>query len=371
MIVVGQDLHVRNSMLYATDEHGEVFVKGRYANRVEDMTAFWEHLLRAVGGEVQPIRVVLEATTNSRAGRQLMIDSAAEFGLPITVDVVNPRKVRLIAESVCKTDLLDAQVLNELGRANLRLPVCYVPDDEEFALREHLRARSDLVRMRTMLKNRIHATLHRRGILKPKDGLFGKAGRTFLDQLGLDEAGREIVKRFLTLIDQINENIEASTASLRSVQRRDRWRRDAALLQTIPGMGMITALTILAELGDISRFRSRSAVSNYAGLTPRERSSDGKRQLGHISRRGSVHLRHVLGEAAWVAIRKVPAYAALYERVAARRGKCIAIVAVARRMLEDGWVMLKRSEPFRYVPPASTPEGTTRVDEYVAPSVAG
>lgn len=371
MIVVGQDLHVRNSMLFATDEDGKLLDRRRCPNRPEDMVAFWERVLTAAGGELQPVRVVLEATTNTRAGRQLMIDSAAKLGLPISAEVVNPRKIRLIAESVCKTDLLDAQVLNELGRANLRLPVCYMPDDEEFALREHLRARSDLVRLRTMVKNRVHALLHRRGILTPQDGLFSKAGRAFLEQVEGDEAGREILQRFLALMGQINEAIDASTASLRAVQRRERWRHNAALLQTMPGMGLITALTILAELGDLARFRSRAAVSNYAGLTPRVRSSDDRRRLGHISRRGSAHLRHMLVEAAWVAIRRVPAYAALFERVAARRGKCVAIVAVARRMLENAWVMLKRSEPFRYVPPVRGPEGTTRVDEWVVPSVAG
>ena len=124
MIVVGEDLHVRNAMLHATDDAGTVLVSGRFPTVRAGMTDFWEKLLYAVGGEEQPIRVVLEATTNSRAGRQLMIDTAAEFGLTIQADVVNPRKVRLIAESVCKTDLLDAKVLNELGRANLRLPTC-------------------------------------------------------------------------------------------------------------------------------------------------------------------------------------------------------------------------------------------------------
>ena len=371
MIFVGQDLHVRNSMLYATDQQGRLLARGRYPNTERAMTTFWEDVLEAVGGRVQPIRVALEATTNARAGRSLMLRTAEGLGLPVTADVVDPRKIRLIAESVTKTDLLDAQVLNELVRSNLRLPVCHMPDDDEFALREHLRARSDLVRLRTMLKNRVHAVLHRRGILRPRDGLFTRAGRGFLEQLDLDEAGRMIVNRFLGLIDQINQVIDQSVASLRAVQRRPRWARPAALLQTIPGVGLITALTILAELGDRSRFRSRAAVANYAGLAPRVRSSDSKCHLGHISRRGSAHLRLVLAEAAWVAVRKVPAYEAIYERIRARRGKSVAIVAVARRILEDAWTMLKRSEPFRFVPPVARPEGTTRVDDFVAPSVAG
>lgn len=370
MIFVGQDLHVRNSMFYATDAEGRMLMQRRCANQAAEMANFWETLLKKTGGEIQPVRVVLEATTNARAGQRLMIDSGAAAGLPVQADVVDPRKIRLIAESTVKTDLVDAKVLCELARSNFRLPVCYMPDNEEFALREHLRARSDLVRLRTMLKNRVHAVLHRRGILRPRDGLFSLNGQAFLQALELDPEGREIVDCFSTLITQINEALAAAEQSLRKLRRKERWRRPAALLESIPGVGLITALTILAELGDLSRFRSRAAVANYSGLTPRVHWSDGKGYLGRTTRRGSAHLRQMLCEAAWVSIGKVPAYEALFNRVAARRGKATAIVAVARRLLEDAFVILKRNEPFRFVSPPTTAD-TTRVDRKVASSVAG
>lgn len=370
MIFVGQDLHVRNSMFYAADAEGRMLMQRRCANRPAEMVAFWETLLEKIGGEVQPVRAVLEASTNARAGQRLMIDSGAAAGLSVQADVVDPRKIRLIAESVVKTDLLDAKVLCELAGSNFRLPVCYMPDDEEFALREHLRARNDLVRLRTMLKNRVHAVLHRRGILTPRDGLFSRNGQAFLKSLELDPEGRELLDRFGRLITQLNEALAASEQSLRKLRKTERWHRSAELLETIPGIGLITALTILAELGDLSRFRSRAAVANYAGLTPRVHWSDEKGYLGRTSRRGSAHLRQMLCEAAWVSIRKAPAYEALFNRVAARRGKATAIVAVARRLLEGAFVILKRSEPFRFVSPPSTAD-TTCADRQVAPSVAG
>ena len=370
MIFVGQDLHVRNSMLYATDSEGRLLMRCRCENRPAEMAGFWETLLRKAGGEVQPVRVILEATTNARAGQRLIARTGQAAGLPVQADVVDPRKIRLIAESVVKTDLLDARVLCELARSNFKLPLCYMPDDEEFALREHLRARSDLVRLRTMLKNRVHAVLHRRGILRPQDGLFSRNGRAFLQALELDPEGREILDRFGTLIEQVNAALAASEHALRELRRRQRWQRPAALLQTIPGIGLITALTILAELGDLSRFRSRAAVAHYAGLTPRVHFSDGKGYLGHTTRRGAAHLRQMLCEAAWISVRKVPVYEALFNRVAARRGKSIAIVAVARRLLEDAFVILRRNVPFRFVSPPPVVD-TTRVDRQVAPSVAG
>lgn len=383
MIFVGMDVHVRNSFLHAADEAGRRLAHRRCPNEPEELAAFCRELVAKNKGACVPTRVVLESTTNSRAMQRMMGQAAMLCGDPVTVEVLDARKLRIIAESVCKTDGIDAKVLCDLARSNLDLPRCYLPDDEEFALREHLRARSDLVRMRTMVKNRIHAALHRRGILSPSAGLFTTGGREFLKQVELDEAGRIIADRYLAILDDLERRIDDSTKELKVLMRRERWLKPAALLQTMPGIGLITALVILAELGDLKRFRSRAAVANYAGLVPVIRDSNQKHYSGGISHRGSSHLRHVLTEAAWVAVTRVPAYQALFERVAGRRGKLVAIVAVARRMLETAVRMLWKEEAFRHAPiprlnpTASPPLGLTevtgapRVDRQIASSVAG
>ena len=292
------------------------------------------------------MRAVLESTTNSRAIARLLQQYGKEAGIDLCAQVLHARKLRVIAESVSKCDTQDATVLNELARSNLKLPVCYMPDDQVFALREHLRSRSDLVRMRTMLKNRVHAVLHRRGILKSVDDLFTKAGRSWLAELKLEEAGRDIVDRYLALVDQLQETIKASTAQLKALARQERWCASAARLQTMPGVGLITSLTILAELGEISRFKSRAAVSNFAGLVPVVRNSNETQYSGGITHRGPTHLRAVLVESAWMSKARAPRYNVIFNRVAERRGKQVAIVAVARRMLEDAWTMLIRNEVF-------------------------
>jgi len=298
-------------------------------------------------------------------------DAARSSGFAsVQADVLDARKLRIIAESVCKTDALDARAINELARSNLKLPTCYMPDDEEFALREHLRARSDLVRQRTMIKNRVHALLHRRGVLSPKAGLFTKAGRAFLQDLSVDDAGRSILDRYLQLFEQMEKHIANSMRDIRSVMRRDRWARRAALLQTMPGVGILTSLTILAELGDLKRFRSRAAVTNFAGMAPIVRNTNTKHYSGGISHRGSAHLRRVLTEAAWMSANRVPRYQAMFERIAMRRGKQVAIVAVARRMLEDCVCMLWKNEAFRYEPTKKN-VGSTRRDRKIASGVAG
>jgi transposase len=343
MRVIGMDVHVRNSFLHVTEADGQVLCRGRVGNTLGQLAEFLAPLER----DAQPVRAVLESTTNSRAIHRLLQEYARQAGLDLRAEVLDARKLRIIAESVSKCDKNDAAVLNELARSNFKLPVCYVPDDEVFTLREHLRARADLVRVRTMLKNRVHAVLHRRGVLNPLKDVFTKPGRQWLGELKLDEAGRTILDRFLAMIDQLEQTIAQSTASLNQLAKSQRWCKPVALLRTMPGVGPITSLTILAELADIKRFKSRASVSNFAGLVPVLRDSNQKHYAGGITHRGPTHLRAVLVEAAWTSKGRAPQYAAIFDRVARRKGKQVAIVAVARRMLEDAWTMLTRDEVFR------------------------
>jgi transposase len=366
MRVVGMDVHVRNSFLCVTDADGHLVGRGRVGNSLGEISQF----LGSLPGSDQPLRVVLESTTNSRAIQRMMLEYGTGAGVQVQAQVLDARKLRVIAESVSKCDKLDAAVLNELARSNLKLPACYVPDDEVFALREHLRARSDLVRMRTMLKNRIHAILHRRGILNPVKDLFTKDGRRWLSEMKLDEAGRQILDGYLSTLDQLQGTIDESTSGLAKLSRTQRWCKAVGLLRTMPGIGPITSLTILAELGDINRFASRAGLSNYAGIVPVVRTSNQKGFSGHITRRGPAHLRSVLVEAAWTAIGRVPQYAAIYNRIAAKKAKQIAVVAVARRILEDAWTMLKRDEVFRLMTVTSETLASNVTDVRISDSAA-
>jgi transposase len=225
------DVHVRNSFLCVTEADGQLLRRGRIGNTLGELAEF----LGPLEEDGEPMRAVLESTTNSRAIHRLLQEYGRQAGIDLTAEVLDARKLRIIAQSVSKCDKHDAAVLCELARSNLKLPVCYMPDEEVFALREHLRARSDLVRMRTMLKNRVHAVLHRRGILSPdsmKD-VFTKAGRKWLAELKLDEAGRSILDRYLVMIDQLQQTILLSTASLHELERQQRWCRPSALLKSL------------------------------------------------------------------------------------------------------------------------------------------
>ncbi len=194
MIFVGMDVHVRNSYLSVTDEAGRRLRQGRVGNTLGELAEFLAPF------EGQPIEVSLENTTNARAIHRLLASYGARASIDLTAQVLDARKLRIIAESATKCDQPDADVLNELTRSNLKLPCCYLPDDEVFGLREHLRARSDLVQLRTNVKNRLHSVLHRRGILRPKGDLFTAGGRAWLDEIELDEPGRSVLQRYWALL---------------------------------------------------------------------------------------------------------------------------------------------------------------------------
>jgi transposase len=351
MISVGVDVHVRNLFVHAQDASGAVLTRGRCGLSLAEVAQKLgplERLARAAG---EPVKASLEATTNSRAVALLLERYGRQAGIDLTAQVLDARKLRVIAESVTKCDRLDAAVLAELTACGLRLPACHVPDADVFALREHLRCRADLVRLSTMLKNRVHALLHRR-LLSPPAGadLFGLAGSAYLDSLAgtLDDAGAEALGHYRALLAAVKAELTASQKALRELARSERWKSDAAILLSVPGVGVVTAMTILAELGDYRRFARRAEVAAYAGLVPIVRDSSDKSGRGPITKRGPALLRWALIEAAHAAVRRPGVYGVLYAELAAGKPGPVAITAVARRLLEDAWTLLIKREAFRF-----------------------
>lgn len=338
MIHVGMDIHHTNSYVRAIDAEGRVLPGKRIYHN--DMMALWQYLEPFKG---QPKRLVFEATANSRWMQRLLgADPSIE---PVAV---TPHKVRIIAETVAKTDKIDATVLAQLSQMNA-LPRAWLPDEQQEALRELVRHRASLVRLRTRAKNRINGVLIRQGIVRPLGDIFGPLGREWLATVELQAVMRLQVDHWLTLIDAYNERMVALEQRLyQDLARRDRWHKDVALLQSMPGVGRLTALVILAELGDYRRFHKRSEVSGFAGLVPTSKRSDRSSRYGRISKRGPTLLRSILVEAAPHAVRKVPRYETLYRRLRTAKGANVGKVAVARQMLEDAWTMLIKQEPFRY-----------------------
>jgi len=289
--------------------------------------------------------VVLESTAMTWAIAELLAEHAGR------VTVSNPMRTRAIASAKVKTDKIDARVLAQLGAADF-LPEVWAPDEVTRALRRRIAHRSSLVRQRTRLRNQIHAVLTRNLIDAPVSDVFGQGGRRWLAEVVLPAHEREAVDSNLRLHDALDGEVELVERGLAEQALADpKVRR----LITVPGVGAITALALVAVIGDVTRFPSPRHLVGYLGLDPRVRQSGEKAaRHGHISRAGQAHARGLLIEAAHTAIRTPGPLRAFHARIAARRGKQIAICATARKLAVLAWHLLSKHEDYRYGAPTIT-----------------
>ncbi len=206
-------------------------------------------------------------------------------------------------------------------------------------LRALLRHRAGLVRLGTQQRNRIHAVVADFGYDRSGSYLSGP-GRGWLAGLDLPATSREVVADCLAVIDGLAPAIDRIDGELRAHAKAD---PRVKTLTTLPGVGQFTALVMLAEIGGISRFPSARKLASWAGLTPTVRGSDRTVRHGHISKHGSAWLRWVLNQAAQTA-RRSPEFAASYAAIAKRRGKKIATIAIARKLLTRAWHLLNEMQ---------------------------
>ena len=206
-------------------------------------------------------------------------------------------------------------------------------------LRALLRHRVQLVRLRTLLRNRIHAVLADHGHDRPA-GYWSGPGRAWLASLDLPAVSAEVISDALALIDALQVPIDRLDWEVR---QRARAEPAVKVLTQLPGVGPFTALVLLAEIGDVTRFASARKLASWAGLTPTVRGSDRTVRHGHISKQGSVWVRWILCEAAQTAKRS-PQFAARYQIIARKRGKKIATTAIARKLLTRAWHLLTDAE---------------------------
>src|SRR5215218_520646 len=316
MVYVGIDLHRKRSHVAVVDERGEQLLSRRLVNDPER----FRELLGELGEEA---RFALEATYGWEWLAELLEAEGRELHL------AHPLRTKAIASARVKTDAVDARTLAQLLRADL-LPEAYIAPRELRDLRDLLRHRVALTRMRSALKNRVSAILAKNGIQRPYSDLFGPAGSQFLAELELREGPRRRLDSTLALIADFTREIDATSREIDARAKQDPY---VDVLCQIRGVGRYIAMLIIAEVGDIDRFATARRLCSWAGLTPTVRSSDGKARLGHISSQGSRALRWALVEAAQHAATGGGPLRQSYEQIAKRRGKQIAKVAVARRIL--------------------------------------
>lgn len=258
------------------------------------------------------------------------------------VKVAHARKVRDVAPLACKTDKVDARVLAELCRRDL-VPEVWVASVEDRALRELLRRRVYLVKLRTSARNRIFGLLTQWGLRVSIKKLREPDGIELLAARGVPEAWRASIVELLGTIDDLDRRIAPIEGELRPKAGTD---PRARLLATIPGVGPLISLTIAAEIGEVARFASAGKLVGYAGLAPRINQSGDRSRTGALSKAGSRTLRWAAVEAANGAWRASNPWHSHYLSVASRHGKNPAKSSVARKVLIAAWHMLQRGEVF-------------------------
>jgi len=319
-------VHRKRSQVAVIDARGEVLANRNVPNGAEP-------ILKVIGGLPPGTPAAFEAAY----GTSWLVELLEDYGF--APHLVHPSRCKAIASARLKNDKVDAAILAQLLRADL-LPEAWIAPPAIRQLRALLRHRVALVRLRTRLRNRIHAIVADYGYDRPAGEYWSGPGRAWLASLQLPAVSRELVEDDLGLIDALQERIDRLDWEIRQRGRSD---PRAGVLTQLPGVGPFTALVILAEAGDISRFASARKLASWAGLTPTVRGSDRVAHYGHISKEGSVWLRWVLCEAAQTAKRH-PEFAASFQRIAQRRGKKIATTAIARKLLTRAWHLLADAE---------------------------
>ena len=335
MKYIGLDLHKRKVFATVLGEDGKILSKASIGAKRQDLYFYLKKQ-----GDKNQLKVAMEASYNWQYFYRIAEDLSND------VVLAHPLKTRIIGEAKIKTDKIDSKILAYMLRADM-LPPAYVPSKDTMENKVLLRSRISLVRMRTQVKNKIHAIIDRNkdiytGLENLSD-VFGKTGFKILKDTKIPSPDYKILSGYLDLISYINKKIKLIEAEIAKKSSQD---NDIGLLKTIPGIGEFIAFLIKSEIDDISRFPSKEKLASYAGLVPSTRASGDKSYTGRITKQGNKYLRWALTEAVKVSIRYSEYFRYYYNRIRARRNPNSATVAVARRMLEIIYVMLKEGREY-------------------------
>lgn len=331
MDTIGLDLHKRETQLCIISDGGSISERRIVTSRER---------LAAVLGSCSPARILLEASTESEWVAQHLESLGHE------VIVADPNYAPMYASRTrrVKTDKRDARALAEALRLGA-YRVAHRVSPERRHVRAELAVREALVRTRTRYVSLAKALVRRDGLRVAGSESHLVAKR--IAALDLSDALASELMPLFQVLAPINEQIAAADRRIGSLTDDD---PDVALLTTAPSIGPITAAAIVATVDDITRFHSAHQFEAFLGLVPGERSSGEKRRVGKITKAGNSRVRYLLVEAGWRILRskseETAALRAWALLIAARRGKRIAVVALARRLAGILYAMWRDNSPY-------------------------
>lgn len=352
----GIDLAKRESQIAVLDADGIQIETKRFATTRESFLAIAAELRE---GDT----AALEVTTNSTSIARLI-----RSGSQARVIVSNPIKTKTIAQAKIKTDKIDARVLAELARVGY-LPEVWLPDEDTEALRQFITDRVAYVRRRTECKNVIHSVLHRNMVHQERSDLFGTGGRCWLESIirgeGIKTPVPELDRmRIGSLLNEI-DRIDALVADLESViasyvALRPHLKEQMDRLLSITGVNLVVASSLIGTIGDIGRFPDKKKLAAYFGVVPSTYQSGDTSRNGRITKQGRAEARWLIIEAAEILRRSPGPMRALYSRIQRKRNHNVAVVAVARKLVELVHHLLSNKEDYVYKLPRLTMEKRSR-----------
>lgn len=354
---IGLDLHSTEIQAQVLLADGTLLPTTRFVTSASNIELFREELTAQDA-------VAMEATFNAFTVARRLQPSGAR------IVISDPRKTRAIAEAKVKTDKIDARVLADLLRADY-LPTVWLPDPATQQLRHLLSDRQSDVTRRTEIKNRIHGVLQRE-LLKGNRLFTSKDGGQLLEFLvseasplpGVERTRLVLLRRELAHLDELIAAHEKALASfiIGDAELHARLNR----LMTIPGVSLVVGAGLLSAIGDVTRFNSGKQLSSYFGLVPSTyQSGNSKAFHGPITKQGRKLARWLLLEAAEHTIKAPGPLRACYLRLKKKRNHNVAKTAIARKMCELIWRLLKKKEDYLYQIPRLTQEKQARV-KYLA-----
>ena len=323
MLIIGCDFHPGFQQVAILDNQTGEYEEKRLRHREEA-----EQFYRALAG--QAVRIGMEACGHYPWFERLL------GGLGFELWLGDASQIRAAEVRKQKTDRRDAAHLLQLLLED-RFPKIWVPSLEERDVRQLLVHRHKQVQARTRVKNQLHALALSQGVQR-KRKLWTQAGRAELEQLELLPYAAARRQHLLETLDRLEQEM----ARLDERVRAEATQRPAAVkLMTHPGVGPVSALAMVLTLGPAERFPSPRQVASYFGLIPSEHSSGGRQRLGHISKQGNSFLRFLLVEAGQSAARYDSVLGRFYRRLAMRKNRGLANVAVARKLATRLYLMLR------------------------------
>ena len=334
---IALDIHKYYSVVAGVDREGMEILPACRVEHVDLENWSIKHLLPTD-------RVVIESTTNAWHVYDMLEPLVGG------VLVANPIKVGQIASARVKTDKKDTFILARLLAANL-VPTVWVPPKEVRELRQLISHRRRLAQMHTQVVNRMHSVAHRHHLNHPKGKDFQPKNTLWQRDRDLSRLEKIQLELDMETRAHLEKQIECLTRELGRMSHEEPWASEMLYLMQIPGCGVVTGMTILAAIGDITRFQTPRALAGYSGLVPGLDQSGVKLRTKSITKEGRKELRWVMVEVAWRAVKADPHWKKYFESLQRRMHKNQAIVAIARHLLTVVWFVLTRHEPYRHYSP--------------------